>query len=797
MSQLLLFLLVALVPTGQLDLSRATLDEIRQLPVDSVTASRIYDYVETYGRLSSIYDLMRIPGMTSERLELLKPLVYVAAQGWEEGVERNIQRIQRRLASEDGPTAAAVEEWQDRLLSPVNVNRAAVDDLVVFDNVSLVDAVSVVKFLKSGGRLGSRRDLGNQVPGLSAYGFRNLRSYVGYTDPKGFGFGGNYRAMYLTDPDWDYPADVAMYAQALSTLRDTTKPWGSTYTPSEISFFRQRLEADSAYLTGLRNRSSVRHRLRLRAGDKVRVGGWAIQKLYEVRQFESWKGFASVQDLGPLRRAFVGDYRLTIGQGLMLDNSSELMARTYNRAEGVFADLSENPGFGLRGGAAELGLWRFGVLGFYSNTRRDAVLNPDSSVNYYIVTTPRYPSYRNTLGEVDYGGSLRFDLSDVGFVPTGTRLAGNVLQVQYDRPFRPQARYLDIPGDAEELNDPNYSRLDTGSTRFYWGGDFRTVVENTAFEGEVAVRPGRGDSVHGMATAMLFKTRTQYDYLTFTALYRRYEVGYDNPYNRGFCEQLRFEDTPLEKSYRVIDPAFTVLQDFPTPKAEEGVFIDARYQIGRQVTFTRVYLDMWRNLAWGADNLRFQGEVEYQPVWPVRLRFKQKVQSKELPKVAEATRSMTLESTLRAMASLSSYDYLTGEVRLGKVLLTPTMKYGGDASMWGDYLAVQWEHNFSDDFQGELGIATWHTNGMSQWAFEDNGIDFLEGQGLRWYAALTDRLTDNLLLYLKFRHKISDRPHTGLGEVDGLHFAEGGAAVRDFIHRDNSFDISLQFDVLW
>jgi 1-acyl-sn-glycerol-3-phosphate acyltransferase len=64
------------------------------------------------------------------------------------------------------------------------------------------------------------------------------------------------------------------------------------------------------------------------------------------------------------------------------------------------------------------------------------------------------------------------------------------------------------------------------------------------------------------------------------------------------------------------------------------------------------------------------------------------------------------------------------------------------------FVAVQWEHNFSDDFNGELGVATWYTRGMSQWIFEDQGIDFLEGQGVKWYVAFTDRLSDNLLVYL-------------------------------------------------
>jgi DNA uptake protein ComE-like DNA-binding protein len=789
--------------TNQLDLNKATLAQIRELPVDSAVAERIFEYLDEYGRMSSFYDLLKIKGITAQKLDELKPLVYVSQRDWEEGRLNNIQRIQRRLASEEGPTAAAVEEWQDLLLSPINVNKASVDELLVLDNVSLVDAVSVVKFQQAGGKLGSRRDLANQVPGLSSYGYRSMRDYVAYEDVKGFGFGGNYRASYDLDPNWFVEANVSEFDQALAALADTTTHWDSLYTPAELQSFRDRLVAERDYLASLRNRASVRHRLRVRAGKYVRVGGWAIEKLYEPGTFNGWKGFASVQDLGPLKKLMVGDYRLTLGQGLLLDNNSELMARVHERAAGLFNDLSENPGFGFRGGATEIEAGRFGLVGFYSKAKRDAILNPDSTVNYYLISTPRYATYKDNLTEDDYGGSVRLDLSNFGFVPVGTRLALNGFGVKYDRSFRPDAKYLDVPEDPEVLDDPNYTSLDTGRSRLFYGADFRTVVENTSLEAEYATKPLTRDSVKAYLPfsaapkAYLVKARTQYDYLYVTALYRHYDVGYDNPYNRGYCEQLRFADTPLEDAYRVIDPAYVSLQEFPMPKAEQGFFIDTRYQIGRQVTFTRAYLDVWRNLAWAANNYRFQAEVEYQPVYPIRLRFKEKLQSKETPKVAVSTRSFTMESSIRLMASLTNWDYFTAELRHGTVLLTPTVKYGDNADMAGDFVAVQWEHNFSDDFNAELGVATWLTRGMSQWIFEDNGIDFLDGQGFKWYLALTDRVSDNLLVYLKFRQKVSDFPHTALGNNEGIHFPGSTEPVRDFVSRDNSFNVALQVDLLW
>ncbi len=195
--------------------------------------------------------------------------------------------------------------------------------------------------------------------------------------------------------------------------------------------------------------------------------------------------------------------------------------------------------------------------------------------------------------------------------------------------------------------------------------------------------------------------------------------------------------------------------------------------------------------------MRFQGEVEWRPVFPLRIRFKQKVQSKGLPKPVLSTRSLTTESSIRVMASLSNHDYLSAELREGRIYLTPNVEYGDKASMSGNFLAVQWDHNFSDDFNAELGVAVWMTRAMSQWIFEDTGIDFLEGDGMKWYVAASDRISERLMVYCKARQKVSLYPRNGLGGDEGVHFPGSPDVVRDFIDKDNSFQVSLQVDVFW
>jgi DNA uptake protein ComE-like DNA-binding protein len=801
MAWLLVLVLAGQGPAGQLDINRATPAEVAQLPVPPAVAAGISDYLAEHGRLASVYDLMLVRGMTPGLFAAVRPLIKVTPAGEDAYLTRSLHQLQRRLASEEGPTAAAVEQWQDMLLAPPDINRARVEDLLVLDGVSLVDAAAVRRYVAAGGRITDRRDLAGRVPGLSSYGYRNLRDFVAFEDRARPGLGGNLRSSFVTDAEGDERFAAGDYASALSTLdEDSAKFREAGFTPAEVEWWRARLAAAQAEMTSGASPALLRNRVRVRAGRHITAGGWLNQDFHQPGAIDDWRGHVEARELGPLRRLFAGHYRLTLGQGILLDNNSELRARTVERPEGVFGDLSLNQGAGFQGGAAELGAGRATLVGFYSDTRRDAILNPDSSVNFLINTQPRLTTFKDVLRETGYGGSARYDLSGLGFVPTGTRLAVNALGLGYDRPFRPDARFLDLPGDAERLEDPNYTRLDTGATRFYCGADFRTVIDNLSLEGELALNPDRGRGRvpdAGTAVAGLGRARVQYDYLYVTALFRHYDLGYDNPYNRGFCEQKRFEDTQLEKPYRLIDPAYAALQDYPMPKAEQGLYLETRYQVSRAITFTRAYVDIWRNLAWDANNVRFQGEIEWRPVFPIRVRLRQKLQSKGLPKPVASTRSNTIETTVRVMASVSASDYLTAELREGRILLTPTLQYGDKASMSGNFLAVQWDHSFSDDFNVELGVATWLGLGMSQWIFEDTGIDFLEGDGVKWYAAVSDRVSDRLLVYLKLRHKTSFYYRTGLAEREGIHLPGSVEVVRDFNGRTDGLGVSLQVDLFW
>ncbi|MCK4576321.1 hypothetical protein KAU34_07925, partial [candidate division WOR-3 bacterium] len=131
--------------------------------------------------------------------------------------------------------------------------------------------------------------------------------------------------------------------------------------------------------------------------------------------------------------------------------------------------------------------------------------------------------------------------------------------------------------------------------------------------------------------------------------------------------------------------------------------------------------------------------------------------------------------------------------------LTPNEKYSGNLLMEGGYLDASWEHNFSDFFSVVGGVAIWDASSMSQWIFEDTGIDFLYGEGKKYYITFKDRLSENISIRFKVRNKSSSYPHTGIyGSGNEYHYGDGEETlIRDFTDVREQMSYNLQIDVRW
>jgi len=800
------------VGTGpQLDLNRASKQEISGIKgIPAKIADNIYTYRFEHGPFSSFYQLMNVPEMTPELLKVLRERVSIIAYTDTTQVNRYIAELQDRLASEESPGSGAINEWEELLLHPMDINRASIDQLLTLQNVSPIDAAAVIRHIKTSGQIKDWRTLQRNIEGLSHYGFTNMRNYVTVSPQDGkFYFDGNYRVR-LTSDDRIDPGDEDDFRYQAASLNSSLLafvPGAASYdtvttdkilgqhgwTEPEIAQLKSRLQSEYDQLKFARNDLAVQHRLRMDLGGDFKLGYYYQKEPYETEGFT--KAYVALYDMTPIDKLFVGNYRLTFGQGLAMDNSwsgDESMVRRFTRGAGVFGDITSNEEFSLRGAALQSSIWNIKPTFFFSSDQKDAILNRDGTINTYFITAPRYSWYRDMFNEKTYGMNVSWDLSDVMSLPVGTQLGFTAFECKYDKAFRPDAGELDLPGDVNELSDPNFTQLWSGNIRGIKSGNFRTVVDNLSVEGELA-------HLNGGGWAYLWNSRLQYETIYLLLLRRHYDVDYDNPYSRGFSEQTKFDDTLLEKEYRLIDPVFKQLVNYPAPKAEDGTYIETRWLISRQLTITRAYIDFWRNLAYGLDNIRFQGELEYRPVFPLRFRVKQKFQTKYLPKTAEASRSNTRETTLRTFCTLTDRDYFNVELRYGEVRLTPSTAYGSNTLMSGVYLASNWQHNFSPNWDMKAGISSWRTDAMSQWIFEDAGIDFLDNDGMKYFVTISDRLSDNLQARLRIRGKDTRYNYNNIYGPDyEYYFAELPAeVVRDFTDRRDLWKVDLQLDLRW
>ncbi|MGB9720940.1 MAG: ComEA family DNA-binding protein [bacterium] len=784
--------------SSQIDLNRAGLQEFYSLPVDSSLAKSIYEYRQIYGPFKSVFELLNIPGLTGKDLETLKPLVKIAYPFPARTEWGSIITEQKKLASEEPPSKGAIDEWEDLLFAPINVNKARFDDLILIDRMTPTDAQAVLK-ATSQKEITSSREL-RRVNGLSYYSYISLRRYIKYTDEVDKKFYGSIRIKLENNNRLDIGEDenvatkISYLEQAISEIDNNVIKLKDVYgwNDSECEELRRQLDTSLNILKNIRSSPAYSFRLKGNYEKKLRLG------ILNHPEDGLFKGYVGIANVGPLYRLYLGNYRVIWGEGLMIDNTDEYRARIFSRSTGVFGDLTDNRNFAFTGAAGSLYFPLPANAGdikpslFYSTAMRDAIVNPDGTIWRTVISPYDYPFFKEQLNEQVAGLNCRISLFEK-FNP-GTYLAIEGMVLDYpEKQINPDPGWIDIPLDKyDPWFYPEITRLSRSSRKYYYGSEFLLPYKNVFLSGEYITQR---DTLYNKAFAYIVKSRIQYDYFYLNILYRYLSPDYDNPFNRGFSEYRRFEDTPFERPYALLNPEFISIYDDPTPKPEQGIFLETRYQITRNITLTRAYLDLFENVCHSLNNLRGFFEFEFQPIFPVRIRYSEKYVRKYLPRIIQPTLSQTIESSLRVLFYLSNYDNLGVEYRNGNVFMTASE--ASDAELNGGFLNLSFEHNFHTGFSVEGGIGLWKTNGMSQWIFEDTGIDFLSDRGLKFYV-VTFQKVGNVLIKLKFRKKQTMIEHNGLYNNPDIYYPDlPGARVDDFVNSENTVRLNLQLDYLF
>jgi DNA uptake protein ComE-like DNA-binding protein len=792
---------------NRLDLNRASQEEILQLPIAPELARAIYDFRTFRSLFGSVYDLLAVPGMTSATFAEIRDLVTVAPRfvvvqdaQEDERMEAAYDEVQRLLAQE-GVSEGLVDEYLDLLRQPRNVNNMDYFDLVTIQNVSPIDAVAILKARREK-PFETTQEL-RRTDGLSYWGYRNLRDFVRFDDGAAknrWKVAGDFQARVYDTPYTLDDSDI-LRDQLAGASDVVIKNSGDLYN-DQVNSLWGRLGMDAA-------KPTLTNKLRLRMGNDIKIGVLTNRNLGEEHFDETLKWFAGVenQKLGPvtINGAYLGNFRVAFGHGLVMDNTDFFASRRtgmgYNiRPEGIRGDISRSDESALKGGAVEATLGPVRGTLFYSNDNKDAILNPDHSFNRMITMVPRVENdvlediqdfvtspktaflpMRDVMKEKIWGGNLKYN-----FWP-GTYVGLTALEMKYrnrafsdstgqlDR-FNPLATTLIINPALIELRDSDvssaYNNTKLGNFRDIVGAEAGAVYQNVSFQGEYAkLANSKKDSYLSRALAngpeaWIGSAYFQYENLNFLALYRDYDLGYDNPYNRAFSETNRYDGTLLGDEYRLWNPLFSYLgEGDPQSKAEKGWFFTTRYQINRAFTINYVEYDRYRRKTDNAQMQRLTASLEYRPIFPVRIRVRQRYSDRDGVAKEDVRDFRGWDTRFEFRFFLSQYDRLDFLYSTTNVLFGPRPRLSGSddgvpASSYTDPSTTlgtraipgqAFQSKFTHNFNPGLSV-TWSSEIYDQflWNFEDNEFLAFDGTAYRNWFLVRSRISNALSWRLKY-----------------------------------------------
>lgn len=822
---LILLLTTSLLLFGQwdkIDLNTATLEEIKTLPITDEQAEDIYDYRVYISFFRSIYDLRNIASIDQETMLRLRPLVMISYyDDLDEAAQRReeIGYLIERYGSYEGEQEGLADFWEDYLMTPQNINRLTYSDILNMPNVSPLDAAAIIRRRELGETITDYRDLRNTM-GISYYGASNLQHYI-YYDEDEAQEGRLFFDYQLRYNDREYFDETEEMLKELIIERDGPARRDLSYW-GYFNLGRHTAEVS--------NKLRVRYDNRFKAGLSytTRKGEPSFFDADFGDIWDDGKLFVGYEDYFELWgdnsfKLYLGNYRATFGEGLVMENTDFYSSRKTGygfskRLTGIIGDVSTTQQYALRGLAFELKRPMIEVAMYGSVDNKDALVhldsdgNPTDEVFSYITMTNRFDNDElyeaeqyffensNLLRRLwlaprkDYVQEKLFG-GNIAFSPlVGTHIGISGYEAIYDKDFvlvpdnpafpsYPNHSLMHVLVREPDYNDGKFKLIDSEIAALYetktdqyerdyrrvLGLNWRTVIGNTSIQGEYAEMSVTGNELKlgDDPKALVLSSYTQFENLYLIALYRNYDLDFDNPYSRGFSEHPKFRNSIMDNNpHTVVNPLVNDLYlNSAQAQAEEGVYLETRYRFHNNLTITRAYVDFWERKADSRKSIRMQGELEYRPIHRLQTRLRYKHQINRYQDDADRGVSKTDETTAFIRANLSNRDRIHLEYRYNRVWMPPYTYLAnhpipgehdlaqGTNLIHGDYIGVDYIHNFNENMKIQGSFVFWDGSGISHWDWEDMEIDFMGMQGMKYWLTFYDRISRNLYLTLKYRIK--------------------------------------------
>lgn len=268
-------------------------------------------------------------------------------------------------------------------------------------------------------------------------------------------------------------------------------------------------------------------------GDNIKIGVVGAQDAGEPfftdrnkLGYDYYSLFLQVRQWGRVESLVVGNYRVALGMGLVINNSFGLgkvaMLQNLGRTTSNVRAHSSRSGNYLQGTAATVRVTdHLRAMAFLSYRPIDATLNKDSTVSTILASdyhrTEKEMGKKHNLHQTAVGGSLRYDHD-------GLHAGLNVLALRYDRELRP---------DISVLYRRHYPR---GRSLLNMGVDYQFVRRKVALQGETAVdKKGHLATINSMSLQLS-------DRLSVMALQRFYAYRYTSTTAQSYSDGGRVQN---------------------------------------------------------------------------------------------------------------------------------------------------------------------------------------------------------------------------------------------------------------
>ncbi len=764
---LIAFLLPAMLSaTAKLDINNASADALKDLPVSENTILLLEEYLLYHGEFTSIYQIKDIKGISYEEFLVLKQEVAIFPKI---NIDETSSKIEDRyyklenMMNDEGASEGLVESWIDLFTNPRDVNGMHYFDLVNLPAVSPIDAAAVMKHIKDGNEIKTSRDL-RGLNGISYYGYRNISDYVKYSSDDKEKFNG-----YATATIKDFAAQIT--PDDGGSLLDQT-----VYDKYPLDqYYKFHLNYGQKYSLGLAYTQSLSENIPT-FGDS--------SKIPQVKAYVSARNI-DLGKFGKINKIIAGNYIASFGQGVVMETVDYFAPRKSGygwrkRLIGINGDASRARAYSQNGFTFEYQAGPLFITPFVGYNTRDAILNPDSSFSTFIRMEPRLDNglggnvslgLMNNVHELLYGSNIR-----IKPIPNG-HLGFTFYESLYDRQldFQPEviianmSKYLNQIGnsaDAEiaatyESNARSGLWSKAKAYRRVMGMDFSYSLKNVVFQGELGIldKDGKIFNISEDAFAWTVNMYWQFENLNFLALYRNYDLAFDNPYQRSFSNYARYKTTIYEDIYYLNDDAYGFLYSGSSqPQSEEGLYYSFRYQLSRSLIAT-VEHDIWERAADRAKYNRLVARMEYRPVFNYRVRLRQKWQSRYGENFFTSNVYRSYETILTNEFRLSRFNKLHFDLIYGYTEFSPRARlvyttsggssFVGNAGSPSKGIRMGFTHNFNDRLK-IIGSAMVY-NGFI-WNFEDTDFRVTDSpvDAFRGWITLYSRITDNLSLRFKY-----------------------------------------------